>query len=65
MITCMNQEERSRGVQQGAVHQGTIVTVLNHIVSFTGHVAFLRLVDDLDLDRIVGVVEVNDVDVKD
>lgn len=60
-----NSRGRSRGVQQGAVHQGAIVTVLNQVVSVTGHAAFPRLVGDFNLDCVFGVVEINDVNVKD
>lgn len=74
MITCMrrrvqcsrvNSRGRSRGVQQGAVHQGAIVAVLNQIVSFTSHVTLLRLMGNFDIDWIFWVVEINDVNVKD
>lgn len=61
----VNSRGRSRGVQQGAVHQGAIVTVVDQIVSFTGRVAFLRLVGDFNLNMVFGVVEINDVNVKD
>lgn len=61
----VNSRGRSRGVQQGTVHQRAVVTILYVIVSFTGHVAFLRLVGHFNLDWIVGVVEINDVNVKD
>lgn len=56
---------RSRGVQQGAVHQGAIVAIVNQIVRLAGGAAFPRLVGNLDVDRVFGVVEVDDVDVKD
>lgn len=61
----VNSRGRSRGVQQGAVHQGAIITISDQVVSFTGPSAFLRLVGNFNLDRIFGVVEVNDVNVKD
>ncbi len=61
----VNSRGRSRGVQQGAVHQGAIVTILNQIVSFAGRAAFLRLVGNFNLDLVFGVVEINDVNVKD
>lgn len=61
----VNSRGRSRGVQQGAVHQGAIITILNQIVSFTGHAALLRLVDNFNLDLVFGVVEINDMNVKD
>lgn len=56
---------RSRGVEQSSVHQGAVVAVLDQVVYFTGDVALLGLVGDLDLDRVLGVVEVDDVDVED
>lgn len=56
---------RSRGVEQGTVHQGAVVTILNVIVRVTGHAAFLRLVGHFNLDWVVGVVKINDVNVKD
>lgn len=61
----VNSRGGSRGVQQGAVHQGAIVTILNQIVSFTGHAALLRLVGNFNLDLVFGVVEINDMNVKD
>lgn len=74
MITCMelrvqcgrvNSRGGSRGVQQGAVHQGAIVTIVNQIIGFTDRAALRGLVGHFDLDRVFGVVEVNDVNVKD
>ena len=61
----VNSRGRSRGVQQGPVHEGAIVTIINQIIGFTGDVAFLRLVGDFDPDRVFGVVEINDMNVKD
>lgn len=55
----------SRGVQQGSVHQGTIIAILDQIVHFAGHVAVLRLVGSRDTDGVFGVVEINDLNVKD
>jgi len=55
----------SRGVQQGAVHQGAIVTILNPIVHLTRPFAVPRLVGHFDIDRVFGVVEIDDVNVKD
>lgn len=56
---------RSRGVQQGAVHQGAVVAILNQVVRLTGGVAFLRLVGNFNVHRVFGVVEVDDVNVED
>lgn len=61
----VNSRGRSRRVQQGTIHQGAVITILNVIVSFSGHVAFLRLVGHFDLDWIFGVVEINDMNIKD
>lgn len=61
----MNSRGSSRGVEQCAVHQGAIVTILNQVVGFTGFTAVLRLVGHFNLDRVFRVVEVNDVNVKD
>lgn len=58
-------EGRSRGVEEGSVHQGAVIAILNQIVGLAGRGAVLGLVDHPDLHRILGVVEVNDVDVKD
>lgn len=55
----------SRGEQQGAVHEGAVVMVVDEVVHLAGLVAVLRLRDDLDGDVVLGVVEVNDVHVKD
>lgn len=56
---------RSRGVEQGSVHQGAIITILDQVIGFAGQAAALGLVDHFDPHRIFGVVEVDDVDVKD
>lgn len=61
----MNSRGLSRGVQQGAVHQGAVVSVLDQIVSLAGVAALLRLVGNLDLHGVFGVVEIDDVNVKD
>lgn len=61
----VNSRGRSRGVQQGAVHQGAVVTVLKQVISFTGHAALLRLVGNFNLDGVFWVVEINNVNVKD
>lgn len=61
----MNSRGLSRGVQQGAVHQGAVVAVLDQVVSLAGVAALLRPVGNLDLHGVFGVVEINDVDVKD
>ena len=54
----------SRGVEEGAIHQGAIVAVLNQIISLTSHDAFLWLVKDLSCNSIFGVVEIDYMDVK-
>lgn len=61
----VNSRGCSRGVQQGAIHQGTIISIQNQVVSFTGHFAVVRLVGNFDVDRVFRVVEINDVNVKD
>lgn len=61
----VNSRGRSRGVQKCPVQQGAVVAIVNQIVGLAGHITFLRLVGDSDLDRIFGVVEVNHVDIKD
>lgn len=55
----------SRGVEQGAVHQGAVVTVLDQVVHLTGQVALLGLAGHLDLNEVFRVVEVDNVDVED
>lgn len=60
-----NSRGLSRGVQQGAVHQGAVVSILDQIVGFAGVAALWRLVGDADLHGVFRVVEVNDVNVKD
>lgn len=61
----VNSGGRSRGIQQGAFHQGAIITIMNQIVGFTGHAALLRFVGSFNLDWVFGVVEINDMNVKD
>jgi len=60
-----NSRGRSRGVEQGAVHQRAVVAVLDDVVRLAGPVAQRGLVGHPDLHRVLGVVEVDDVDVKD
>ena len=55
----------SRGEEQRAVHQRAVVVVADEVVLRRGVVAHLGFVGDLDGHRVVGVVEVDDVDVKD
>lgn len=54
-----------RGKEQRAVHEGAVVVVADEVVRFCGLVTHVGSVDDLDSHRVVGVVEVDDVDVKD
>ena len=54
-----------RGEQQGAVHEGAVVVVVDEVVGVAGLVANLWLGDDLHGDVVLGVVEVDDVHVKD
>lgn len=54
----------SRGEEWRAVHQGAVVVVVDEVVHLGGHVTRLGSVGDLDADCVVGVVEVDDVDVK-
>ena len=61
----VNSRGRSRGVQQGAVHQGAIISIVDQIVGCALLAAFLGLVDNFNLDRVLGVVEINDMNVKD
>lgn len=61
----VNSRGRSRGVQQGAVHQGAIITILDQIVSFADLAALLGFVGRCNLDWVFGVVEINDVNVED
>lgn len=60
-----NSRGLSRGVQQGAIHQGAVVAILDKIVCFAGVAALRRLVGDANLHGVLGVVEINDVNVKD
>lgn len=55
----------SRGEQQRAVHQGTVVVVVDEVVGGGGLVTALGFVGDLDGHCVVGVVEVDDEHVKD
>ena len=61
----VNSRGCSRGVQQGAVHQGAIITIVYQVVRFTGPFAFLRLVGNFNIDRVLWVVEIDDVNVED
>lgn len=54
----------SRGEQQCAVHQGAVVVVADEVVHLCGVVAHLGSVGDVDAHGVVGVVEVDDVDVE-
>lgn len=60
-----NSRGLSRGVEQSAVHQGAVVAILDQIVRFAGVAALRRLARDADLHGVIGVVEINDVNVKD
>lgn len=55
----------SRGEEQRAVHQRAVVVVADEVVLVGGPVAWLRPVGGPDVHCIVGVVEVDDVNVKD
>lgn len=54
-----------RGKEQRPVHEGAVVVVADEVVHFCGLVTHFGSVDDLDSHSVVGVVEVDDVDVKD
>lgn len=54
----------SRGKKRCAVHQGTVVVVADKVILGGGLVTRLGSVDDLDVHRVVGVVEVDDQNVK-
>lgn len=60
-----NSRGRSRGVEEGSVHQGAVVAVLEEVVGLAGQAAVRGLVDHPDLHRVFGVVEVHHVDVED
>lgn len=60
----MRGESDSRGEEQGPVHQAAVVVIVDEVVHCCGVVACVRSVHDLDADRIVRVVEVDDKDVK-
>lgn len=53
-----------RGEERRAVHQRAVVVVADEVVHIGGVVAQLGFVEDLDLHGVVGVVEVDDVDVE-
>lgn len=55
----------SRGEEQGAVHQCAVVMVAHKVVLLGGLITRLRPVGGPDVHGIVGVVEVDDVNVKD
>lgn len=60
----MGSLEDSRGEEQSAVHQGAVVVVADEVVHLRGLVTRLRSVGDVDVHCVVGVVEVDDVNVK-
>lgn len=55
----------SRGKEQRAVHQGAVVVVADEVVGRGGVVTHVGLVRGVDAHRVIGVVEVDDVNVKD
>lgn len=54
----------SRGKEQRSVHQGAVVVVVDEVVHRRGVITHFRSVLDLDVHCVVGIVEVDDVDVK-
>lgn len=60
-----NSRGRSRGVEEGSVHQGAVITVLEQVIGLAGQAAVRGFVDHRDLHRVFGVVEVHHVDVED
>lgn len=54
----------SRGEERRAVHQGAVIVVADEVVHAGGLVTRLGSEGDLDVHCVVGVVEVNDVNVK-
>lgn len=54
----------SRGEEQRAVHQGAVVVVADKVVHLGGLITHLGSVGDLDVQGVVGVVEVDDVKVE-
>lgn len=54
----------SRGEERCAVHQGAVVVVVDEVVQPGGLVTHFGFVGDLDVHFVVGVVEVDDVNVK-
>lgn len=55
----------SRGKEQRAVHEGAVVVIVDEVVHFCGVITHFGSVGDLDGHRVVGIVEVDHVDVKD
>lgn len=55
----------SRGEEQRAVHQRAVVVVAHEVVHLRGVVTRLGPVGGPDVHRIAGVVEVDDVNLKD
>lgn len=54
----------SRGEEQRAVHQGAVVVVPDEVVHLGGVVAHLGSVGDVDAHGVIGVVEVDDMNVE-
>lgn len=54
----------SRGEEWRAIHQGAVVVVVDEVVLPGGLVTHFGFVGDLDFYRVVGVVEVDNVNVK-
>ncbi len=54
----------SRGEERRAVHQGAVVVVVDEVVHPSGFVTRLGSVGDLDVHCVVGVVEVDNLNVK-
>lgn len=54
----------SRGEEQRAVHQGAVVVVADQVVHLGGLITQFGSVGDLDVQGVVGVVEVDDVKVE-
>lgn len=54
----------SRGEERRAVHQRAVVVVAYKVVHTGGLVTHLGSVSDLDLHCVIGVVEVDDMNVK-
>lgn len=54
----------SRGEEQRAIHQGAVVVVADEVVHLGGLITHLRSVGGLDVQGVVGVVEVDNVKVE-